>query len=511
MVNINKNCIVDQDCGANNICAFNEDDLNHYCIENNINKLYYGCLNINDFNKLQYIDSNSEQDHSNYLNCIHFSRRQMDENGMAYNYMIYKPKRKTFVDMTTINIYLKCNHEILAVIPTDFFNYKCNDQKDECILESTKTLINFIEKNTKNCNQNIYLEVIYLCENEGIQKKLNIPIDINNQKNVVIQLKCPINMDNDTLKSKCKAMYFNKYKSNVDTMINKNIDLKDCSNPIFQVPRIIKNPNLYSNEKEKNNMNEIKQYDKKIDEKVDELKKTKAEKYMKLKENQDGIKLTMEQALKEINNMSINKLLNSKNNWVFYENYDAAQNLFDNENSNLKYYGKVYTLDEAIKIANDLNENFFVWYHNSFELDNYASKLYFINYFNLDKSYLLKSSWTKHDNVTTGLFKLDLENFNENDDSLNRLSTELNNNNKILENNSKKLYDTKLFEQEINKNLFNNINKNMDSKITTYAQAISMNNYETNINNIILSILIVILIAIVIIFIFVLSYFSITT
>jgi hypothetical protein len=259
-------------------------------------------------------------------------------------------------------------------------------------------------------------------------------------------------------------------------------------------------------------MNEIKQYDKKIDEKVDELKKTKAEKYMKLKENQDGTKLTMEQALKEINNMSINKLLNSKNNWVFYENYDAAQNLFDNQNSNLKYYGKVYTLDEAIKIANDLNENFFVWYHNSFELDNYASKLYFINYFNLDKSYLLKSSWTQHDNVTTGLFKLDLENFNENDDSLNILSTQLtqlSNNNKILENNSKKLYDTKLFEQDINKNLFNNINKNMDSKITTYAQAISMNNYETNINNFILSILIVILITMVIVFIFVLSYFTI--
>ena len=36
---VNKTCVSDNDCDENNICAFNEDDLNHYCISNDVNDL----------------------------------------------------------------------------------------------------------------------------------------------------------------------------------------------------------------------------------------------------------------------------------------------------------------------------------------------------------------------------------------------------------------------------------------------------------------------------------------
>jgi hypothetical protein len=220
------------------------------------------------------------------------------------------------------------------------------------------------------------------------------------------------------LQSKCKALYLNKYKTNneITSLINTNIQLKNCDNPIYEVPRIVKNVDSYKKVYDKEKNKEIQEYDKEIDSKINDLKRIKAEKYIKLKKNQNGTEMSMEDALREIDKMPTDKLINSgKNNWKFYENYDAAQKLFtkndnNDENPNLKYYGRVYTLDDAVKIANELNENFFVWYHNSFELDNYASKLYFINIYNLNKEQLNKDNWTVYENVTTAMFKLDLEN-----------------------------------------------------------------------------------------------------
>jgi LPXTG-motif cell wall-anchored protein len=49
---------------------------------------------------------------------------------------------------------------------------------------------------------------------------------------------------------------------------------------------------------------------------------------------------------------------------------------------------------------------------------------------------------------------------------------------------------------------------NLNNKITTYGQAINMNNYETGINNNILIVLGIALLAVVIIFVFVMVYFN---
>jgi hypothetical protein len=59
MSNINKNCLTDNDCDEKSLCAFNTNDLNNYCISNNINDLYYGCINPDIENNLESIESKS--------------------------------------------------------------------------------------------------------------------------------------------------------------------------------------------------------------------------------------------------------------------------------------------------------------------------------------------------------------------------------------------------------------------------------------------------------------------
>ena len=57
-------------------------------------------------------------------------------------------------------------------------------------------------------------------------------------------------------------------------------------------------------------------------------------------------------------------------------------------------------------------------------------------------------------------------------------------------------------------NIYKNIINELDSNITTYGQSITMNNYETNINNQILNILGYVIIFMIILFICVLVYFN---
>lgn len=521
----NKECLSDKDCD-NNLCAFNESEMKHYCINNKIEDLYYGCLDINQVNKLSYIDSNNEIDSNDYLNCIQFSRRQQDADGMDYNYMLYKPKRKSFVDITTINIYLKCHKEVLAVIPhEDYFNKKCDTNNENCEFISKDNLKKFIQLNIDKydkCNTDIHLEIEYSCENEGIKKRFNIPVDLNNNKPVKFKLVCPINPDDDKLRAKCSALYFNKYKTNnrLEDLVDTNIDLNSCKTPIFQVPRIVQNSDKYKKIKDKTLNNEIQNYDKEISNKIDDLKKIKAEKYMKLKNITGSKQITYEDAMKAIERLPLEKLLNSsKENWNIFNNYDAAEKLFtdNDENPNLTYYGKVYTLEEAIKISNDLNEYFFVWYNNSYELDNFASKLYFINIYRVEPDQLEKSNWVKHNSVTTCMFKLDVENFDTTPDrspSYNDLikvedetDTLIKNDTQII-NKYADLLKLNISNNEMNKNVYQTIINKLDSKNTTYGQAINMNNYETTINNTILTILFIILTISIITFFGILVYYN---
>jgi hypothetical protein len=245
---------------------------------------------------------------------------------------------------------------------------------------------------------------------------------------------------------------------------------------------------------------ELNEYTLKINEKIEDVKKLEAEKYMKLKKEKDGIDINFDDAYEEINKYSLDKIVNNyKEKWKLYTNYDAIQKLFsEDENEDIiKYYGLVYTIEDAIKIANDNNESFFVWYHNSYELNNYSSKLFFINIYNIGEDLMNKDNWVSHENVTTGLIKFEKEYFdntletNSNEDRLIELQNQLNlknSENNQLKNNYYNMIDKSLNYKDLN----NNIIADLDSKITTVGQSISMHNYETNINNNILTVLIII-------------------
>jgi len=512
MDNNKKSCLSDNDCDDNSICAFNNNEMEHYCISNNINDLYYGC--IENIKNIDSVESKSNLDHTNYKNCIDFTRRQINSEGIEYNYMIFKPKRNAYVDTSTINIYLKCEDEILAIIPyNDYFNLRCDENRENCILEGKESLLNFIIQNSKNCTKKLYLEIIYECENEGIKKKEKIPIYIDNFKDIKIKLKCPVDENNDKFKSKCEAVYINNFDKQNEThsLFDVKKSLYECKNPVYNIPIITKNINNYKKIKAKYSNLEIKEYDNKITEKIKDLKRLEAEKYIKIKKIQTGMDVSYDDAYDIINNYSVDTLVNnSSEKWKIYDNYDAVQNLL-NEDNLIKYYGKVYTIEDAIKTANENEQNFFVWYNNSYELDNFASKLYFIDIYSIDEDIYNKTNWVKHENVTTCILKYDFENFT--DDTSLIENTEYQ---ELL----KSLEEQKNVNKELQKNYidtirkvdFKNLNysiiKDLNDKITTYGQAISMNNYETNINNKILITLSVVIFLVIGIFIVVITYYN---
>lgn len=507
MNNINKKlCTNDNDCNINELCGYeenNNNEYNNYCIENNLYKLYYGCLDdtINyRENNFEAIESKSMDNNQTYMDCINFVRKQTNKDGIDFNYMIYRDKKKVFVDVSTINIYLKCDEEILAVIPyTDYFNLTCDERQENCVLIGKDSLKNFIKQNTKNCNGKIYLEITYLCENEGLKKTNKIPINLNSDISIKLNMNCPINKKDERYNTKCEALYINNKDDNLKTYMDYNTSLYYCKNPVFKVPKPVKDINIYKRFKNKNLQNEINNYDKQINEKINDVRKLEAEKYMKLKGIQTGNKITFEEALDAISKYPLKE---NTTNWKIYENYDAAQKLYDyseNKVEILKYYGKVYTIQDAMDAANKNNELFFVWYHNSYELDNFASKLYFIDIYSLDESILKKDNWVKSENVSTGVMKFQLEHFD--DDNYDNENLILSTQNDLIYNlmNILSIQSEEEKDNRINEALSknNDVNdyfiKNLNSKITSIGQAIKMNDYQSGVNDEILKYVYIIL------------------
>ena len=521
-----KDCKIDNDCNENYFCSFNDDTLSHSCISNDKSNLYYGCLNKDSSNfqnnKIEVIESKTDIDQKSLKNCIDFSRRQKNKDGFSHNYMIYKQKKDVFVDTTTINIYLKCGEQILSVIPyNDYFELSCVDNQKNCLLVSKPGLKNFIIQNSKNCiSEKLKLEIIYECENESIKKKEDIPIYLDNIQPIKVNLQCPINKNDEQFDGKCLSIYNDP--NDLDNIVDINTSMYDCNNPLFKVPRIIDNENDYKKLKYKKSQVEMKNYDNKITDTIENLKKLKAEKYIKIKKIQTGETITLEQAYDIINNKLNYFTYNNKENWKIFPNYDAAQYLFNDPdvNSAIKLYGKVYTLDEALKIATENNESYFIWYHNNYELKDYSSKLFFIDIFSIDNNLFDKENWSQHDNVTTAILKF--ENY-ENEFTEEEENIDNSNNNKIIKE-LKKLNDdqVKYTNQVINEyqKLINNTTNsnnydygqdlitNLNNKITTSGQVIDMNNYEIKINNQIITTLQIVLIFIVGIFIVVIAYYS---
>ena len=264
-----------------------------------------------------------------------------------------------------------------------------------------------------------------------------------------------------------------------------------------------------------------------------------------------GENISFDDALKIVSNTKISP---NVNRWKIFPNYDAAQKLFnydENQVQILKYYGKVYTIQDAMDIANKNNEYFFVWYHNSYELDNYASKLFFIDIFSSDENILNKNTWEKSEHVSTCVLNFDMENFAggygsefpanptalfgispeddlydifhsdyleggnvlgyniyesniNNLEKLNNILDQTDLNTTIQSQIEETMEDYILNIKSLNDNIINNLN----NKMTTYEQAITMNNYETNINNNILLYLSIIFGVLFVILVSIIAYYN---
>ena len=71
--------------------------------------------------------------------------------------LIFKPKKFSYIDTTTINIYLKCEEQILAIIPyNDYFDLRCDENRERCTLESKESLLNFCNHKLRKIPPNEY-------------------------------------------------------------------------------------------------------------------------------------------------------------------------------------------------------------------------------------------------------------------------------------------------------------------------------------------------------------------
>lgn len=488
-----KLCFNDTDCSAGNICAFDKTDLNHYCIKSEKSELYQGCIiNDKDLNKVETNGVNS------IANCINFSRRQINNDGFNNNYFIYKPKKRTSVDTTTINIYLKCGKEILAVLPyDDYFELKCSDNLEECRLVSKENLFNFIKQNIKNtpCRDfnDIYLEYDYLCDNEGV--RLSQKVKVKENQKVVINITCPVNKENEKYKTKCASLFIDE--SNLKNNVDKDVPLQKCSTPLYKTPFIVKDKTKYEEAIKEKAHREMQMVQNEIDNKMEEVSKLKIEKYMR--EN-NVTRQEAEEALSK-----------KKPEWITLENTDAVSFFL-----NSPTYGEmiqiydmpVMSIEEARQIAVKNNEFYFVWFHNTYNNSEYASKLFFIHpnkndnpKFNIFDKKILKrdanvttcvfnSEIEGYDNVFDSITDLQLYTFDQVIDLISQTVAQTSN----INGNTDVIIDNIESKSEINSQIINKIN----NKITTLEQRVKMTDYESNVNDGILNIIYIILFFIVV-------------
>lgn len=497
-----KMCLQDSDCDINYFCSFNKKDLKNYCIPNKASELYAGCLL--DINKTQYIQENSPNKIKDMKNCIQFSRRQVNEDGLNYDYYVYRPQIDTFVDTTTINIYLKCKTLLIAVIPISFFKMECNDDNTDCILVSKPELNEFLKENMKTCNSNeLTLEYDYQCDKENIRQSFKIPIEKKHiDKKIEIVLSCPINRKNDEFKSKCYALYLD---NDLDNLVDSSIAEKDCENPVFRTPFIVNNISQYEELNKKNNQKTLEKFDDEIRKKHSELQILKAEKYIIDYKETTGDTISQEKALSEIEkkeNLFGGK--RSEPSWISLDNIDVVS-FFLNDNQYSDYVSVysdvVKTIEDAEKIALENNKTYFTWYHNNYSNQDYASKLFFISEFNDNNEPIgipifEKSHFKKDQNVTSGYYDkegliekydngLDLYNLDQMIDIITIASLDATS----INNNVDKLVENVNTKTDVNSGVL----KMLDNKMMTYQQRVQMNDYENKINDQILNVIYVIL------------------
>jgi hypothetical protein len=490
-------CNLDNDCLERQFCSFNDKSLKHECIPNDKKLLYMGCLNTSKYNEFDKIESKSQEDHQSIKSCIDFTRRQKNKDGFYYNFMVFKNKKNSFVDPNTINIYLKCDKEVLMTMPSkDFFKMKCSDNQQNCILIPNKTFKSFVKSNEKVCGGKFSLDVVYSCENEDLENKFNIPFNPKNMDQLKIEIKCPVNIQDNRFQSNCTAAYFDTDNSNPGNfkyldLLDKSVKPEDCVQPVYKVPRIVNDIDIYKQLMQKKKDNEIQDYNNMLDSKEEELNKIRMEKLkIKFKMN-TGKDLNDDEArsMVEFNKYEYFQSGSEKPcMWKIHEHKNPFGDYV--EENDIRQYGilvqgKFYLLEEAKQKACELGAYRFIWFSNSYVLENLRNQLYVFTpnkWSEAVKSLELDDikKWKKVSDVYVGeptneteMYK---EKFEEADSSLqNELKEKYNLFMNYIQSNVLKT-DEKL---DTNQNKI----KELDDKITTVTQKIKMNQIQTKVNN----------------------------
>jgi ABC-type multidrug transport system ATPase subunit len=158
-----------------------------------------------------------------------------------------------------------------------------------------------------------------------------------------------------------------------------------------------------------------------------------------------------------------------------------------------------------LRIANEKGETFFVWYHNTYSIQRFASRLYFIHKEKMispPKEIMIPTQWTSHENVTTCV--LEIETYEN--DLMNLIVSETIQNNEKMKTNINTIWEETNTDEEMNTILYN-LNRNFDSKIVSMGQSIQMNDYETTMHDKLLYYIYIILFFVFFVFVFVLTYY----
>ncbi len=500
-------CNTDNDCKRKNqMCGFDTNDLKHKCIPANKKILYQGCLNTKKYNQFDKIETNSEENTKNIKTCIDFVRQQKNKDGFFYNYMIFKNKKNAFVDPNTINVYLKCNKELILVMPSkDFFTMECDDKQQRCVLRPNSTFMTFIQTNKKTCGGKLSLDVEYACENENLQNTLHIPLHMDRLQDLKIELSCPVDMKDDKFQSKCVAAYFDTQNSNPGDfkyleLLDKNVKPDDCVQPVYKVPMLIDDIDVYKQIVYQKQEGDIQDYNIMLKEKEDELDHIRAKKLKIRHKLETGRELSDEEALRMVE-YNKTEYFDSSSPSCVWKIHDHKHGLHHfgliEEEQLLKYTtpveGKIYSIEEAKNRACQLNASLFLWFSNTYYLSNIRNKMYIImpSQLNEIEKTFGKNDWKKWEsvqNVYTGVLTTESQLLQERFDTVQQVSNDT----------IQQLYNQ--FATYFDKNVDNtdekiqtNQNKlqTQEDQIKTITQQIKMNQYETSINNQMLTLLII--------------------
>ena len=501
-------CNLDTDCKQNEFCAFDEKNMKHYCKSNKNNELYVGCLNTNKYNELNSIESRNEDDVVNIKSCVNFVRKQVNNDNYSYDYMVYKNKINSFVDVNTVNIYLKCGKEVLMVLPPDnFFDVKCiNDQK-ECILKPNDAFKTFVRANNKSCGGKLSLDVEYECDNEKLKNNLNIPFTVNNIDNIQIKLLCPIDLKNEKFQSKCVAAYFDNQNSNPDIndykeLLDKKVKPEDCVLPVYKVPRIVNDLKVYQQVMNKKKEEKIKKFNEELKRKSYEINKLKAEKFMALFEKETGKKISFDDAMTIISNEQNNDTSIDNNEnfqslgddsemkqcyWKIYNNFYLFPKVNLKElNNHATFIGEYKMIEEVRRKACDLKASCFIWFSNKYPVTDIRNRMYIMTKPELNRFYEkynhLKdiNNLIPTEDVHIGIISNYLDTVYE------QYTEQVNTYSNSIDDLFNKFYtfiDQNMMhtDQNINSN-DQTINK-LNKEISTLTQKIKMNQYEQDVNN----------------------------